>query len=510
MGSGAFLVEACRYLGERLLEAWVREGRAEELRSKEEDPLIYARRLVAERCLYGVDKNPFAVELAKLSLWLVTLQREKPFTFLDHNFRWGDSLVGCTFEQITAFHWKPGKQMGLFETELEDALQEAINARTRVLELSLEDTPDATRAMRTAMDDADDALARLRTIGDLLIGAFFSAITEKARESERMRRVHLLQKWLNGDVNAAEEVEFLAEETRAGLRPFHWMIEFPEVFYAGRSDPLASQESKTPAYLDAAVGNPPFAGKNSISESYGSSIILDWFKAVHSGSHGNADLCAHFFRRMESLLGVHGTIGLIATNTIAQGDTRSTGLQTLVAKRLAIYDATESMTWPGEAAVTISVVHLAKGEPSGNVCVIRLNGIPVSTINFRLRPKPERRDPVRLGENQGCSFQGSIVLGTGFILSPEERDDLVEKDPKNAERIFPYLGGEAVNTSPTQDFCRYIISFGQMSLEEAAQWPDLLSIVRGKSNQSGRNRKTSTASSIGGDFCAHAPSSTRR
>ena len=186
MGSGAFLVEACRYLGERLLEAWVREGRAEELRSKEEDPLIYARRLVAERCLYGVDKNPFAVELAKLSLWLVTLQREKPFTFLDHNLRCGDSLVGCSFEQITAFHWKPESRWAFSRPSSRTRSKRPSDARDLVLELSLEDTPEANRAMRTAMEDADDALARLRIIGDLLVGAFFSANNEKARESERL------------------------------------------------------------------------------------------------------------------------------------------------------------------------------------------------------------------------------------------------------------------------------------------------------------------------------------
>jgi len=480
MGSGAFLVEACRYLGERLLEAWGREKKVEALQAKEDDVLIYARRLVAERCLYGVDKNPFAVELAKLSLWLVTLQREKPFTFLDHNLRCGDSLVGCSFDQITAFHWKPGTQMELFETELNDALQEAIRARAVILERSPEDTPEANRAMRTAMEDADDALSRLRIIGDLVIGAFFYADKDKAREKERIRRLDLVQKWLDGDVGAGAEVEALARKIRHSLRPFHWMIEFPEVFYAGRKDPLTNEASKQPAYLDAAVGNPPFAGKNSISEFYGGSTIIDWLKTIHPGSHGNADLCAHFFCRMETFLGDHGTIGLIATNTIAQGDTRATGLQALVRKGLTIYDATESMPWPGEAAVTISVVHLAKGEPSGRVGTIQLNGAPTSVVNSRLRPKPERADPARLPENEGLNFQGSTVLGMGFTLTPEERGALIAKDPKNAEGIFPYLGGQEVNTSPTQDFDRYVISFGQMSLEEAQQRPDLLDIVREK------------------------------
>src|SRR5205807_1270981 len=95
MGSGAFLVAACRYLAERVVEAWEREEAAFDpatgtlLPEGAEDRLTLARRLVAERCLYGVDLNPMAVDMAKLSLWLVTLARNRPFTFVDHALRRG-------------------------------------------------------------------------------------------------------------------------------------------------------------------------------------------------------------------------------------------------------------------------------------------------------------------------------------------------------------------------------------------------------------------------------------
>lgn len=101
-------------------------------------------------------------------------------------------------------------------------------------------------------------------------------------------------------------------------------------------------------------------------------------------------------------------------------------------------------------------------------------------INSKLRPKRERPDPQNLAANAGKSFVGSYVLGMGFTLTPEEREALIVRNAKNAERIFPYIGGEKVNTSPTQDFHRYVINFGQMSLEEAEQWPDLIQIVREK------------------------------
>jgi len=477
MGSGAFLVAACRYLGEHLLEAWVREGRADRLQAKEHDALIYARRLVAERCLYGVDKNPFAVELAKLSLWLVTLQREKPFTFLDHNLRCGDSLVGCSFEQITAFHWNPGKQMGLFEAELQESLEEAIRARASIVERSPEDTPEANREMRTAMEDADDALSRLRFIGNLLIGAFFSAEKDKVRENERIRRLDLVQRWLDGDADDSAEVEFLAAETRDRLRPFHWMIEFPEVFYVGRVDPLTNQISEEPACLDAVVGNPPFMRGFDVSGRLGTPY-RDWLLQSHRPARGNADYCSHFFRRMDDMLGGHGTLGLIATKTIAQGDTRETALQPMIRQGGVIYDAIDALPWPGEASVTIAVVHLAKGNSRQFVRSVRLNGEEVPVINSRLRPKPERADPQRLRSNAGYASQGSQIYGPGFLLTPEERGALIDKNPRNADRIFPYLGGEEVNTSPSQDFDRYVISFHDMSLENASEWPDLIDIVR--------------------------------
>jgi len=119
MGSGAFLVEVCRQLGEALVEAWHAHGKVPII-PPDEDEVVFARRLVSQRCLYGVDRNPVAVDLAKVSLWLVTLAREHPLTFLDHALRHGDSLVGLSCKQIEAFHWDanaPRFQAGFETTE---------------------------------------------------------------------------------------------------------------------------------------------------------------------------------------------------------------------------------------------------------------------------------------------------------------------------------------------------------------------------------------------------------
>ena len=501
MGSGAFLVEACRYLGEHLLEAWHREEKTGSLYSAEDDLTTYARRQVAERCLYGVDKNPFAVELSKLSLWLITLQKEKPFTFLDHSLRCGDSLVGCSLEQIMAFDWNAGiqkkqpkkktkkqkqpslipAQLSLFQSEFDRAMLEAIVAREKIAELSQYDTPEANKNMELAMRDADDALSRLRLIGDLLIGAFFDEKKDAARKKERQRRKDLIEHYFADEeaIVAPEELLALANKTRSELRPFHWMIEFPEVFFAGRKDPLTGKSEDEPAFLDGVIGNPPFLGGGKVSSTSGAEYLA-WLQQQYIGK-GQCDLCAFFFERAGALLGSHGTAGYVATNTISQGDTRAGGLQSLLATGEAeIYRAEDSVAWPGVAAVTISTVNFAKGEARTFVGDKLLDGKLVDVINSRLRPTPERRDPVKLLSNEQMSFKGSMIYGQGFTLTPEERDSLVKQNPKNAERIFPYLGGKEVNTSPTHAFDRYVINFGDMSLEEAEAWPDLLSIVREK------------------------------
>lgn len=479
MGSGAFLVEACRFLGEQVVEAWRRSGELPAMIETHGEPLLHAKRLVAERCLYGVDKNAAAVELAKLSLWLETMSADKSFTFLDHVLRHGNSLVGLDPDQIRAFHWAPEKQLPMVKLLVDQALVEVREHREAIHALADDESDFAQSEKRRLLELAELAMDRVKLVADACVGAFFAGDKPKSREEERKKRLRVVEAWLGGDDGKRGEVEEWSREIREKHPPFHWHLELPEVFFLERPDPLEDEKVNRAAFVDAFVGNPPFAGKNgvvSLGDGY-----LDWLQTIHAGAHGNADLSAHFFRRVAALLGAHGTLGLIATNTISQGDTRATGLQHLVTReRFAIHDATRSMSWPGDAAVSVSVVLLAKGRARESLRVLRLDGEIVTAISSRLRPTPEQGDPIPLRANEGCSFQGSIVLGMGFTLAPKERDALVAKNKKNAERSFPYLGGQEVNTSPTQEHDRYVISFGQMSLEEAGRWPDLLAIVRDK------------------------------
>lgn len=477
MGSGAFLVECCRQLADEVVAAWGRAHEVENIAAEcpEGDVVAHARRLVAQRCLYGVDKNPMAVPLAKLSLWLFTLARDLPFTFLDHSLRHGDSLVGLDLGQVRAFHWKPVKQLTFVEIEIKRALGEVVAIRKDIHQLAGDSTPAGQKLKAQRLFDANDATEKLRKVADICVGAFFAEDKDNARVEALQVRGELVRAWLGGDADSGSLLEESAGEIRKRHSPFHWWLEFPEVFYEERPDPLSRDGGFGKAYVDAFVGNPPYAGKNTITDASGKAYLA-WLKVLHEGAHGNADLSAHFLRRAANLLGMHGVFGLIATKTIAEGDTRDAGLKALVKSKWRIFDATRSLTWPGAAAVTVSVVHAAKGNPAREVRVF-LDEAETEFINSRLRPSPEREDPSPLRANTGKCYQGTNILGPGFILTASDRCDLLASSPANAERISPYLGGENINNSPTQSFDRWVINFEGMALAEAAQWPDLLKIA---------------------------------
>ncbi len=444
-GSGAFLVEACRQLSARLVEAWGLHGGPPQLPA-DEDELLHARRLVAQRCLYGVDRNPMAIDLARLSLWLVTLARDHEFTFIDHALLHGDSLVGLTRKQIEGFHWDaeaPRFQFGTETPEVQRHVAQVSELRQLIRELG-DGAPE--HELRELLDEADRELENVRGVADLVLIAFFEGGKPKQRESKRLTFASLL-------LEAGQAAAASGAATGLPVEPFHWELEFPEVF--GRENPG----------FDAVVGNPPFAGKNTVAAA-NAAAYPDWLKQLHAESHGNSDLVAHFFRRAFNLLRECGTLGLVATNTIGQGDTRSTGLRWICKNGGEIYRAQCRLKWPGEAAVVVSVIHGAKGVYSGPRT---LDGQDVETISAFLFHSGGHDDPARIEANAGKSFQGSIVLGMGFtfddtdgkgVATPlSEMRRMIEDNPRNREAIFPYIGGEEVNTSPTHAHHRYVINF---------------------------------------------------
>ena len=239
------------------------------------------------------------------------------------------------------------------------------------------------------------------------------------------------------------------------------------------------------------MGNPPFQGGKKITGTLGTNYREFLVERLANGVKGNADLCAYFFLRAQHLLSNNGGFGLLATNTIAQGDTREVGLDQMAADGCVIHRAVASRKWPGTANLEVAHVWMRRARWAGEYV---LNEKPVSGITpFLTVPGKASGTPHRLAANQDKSFQGSIVLGMGFVLTPEEAQALIAKDLRNKDVLFPYLDGEDLNSRPDQSSSRWVINFFDWPLDAehddpkkpkgppyAVDYPDCLSILEEK------------------------------
>ncbi|MBK8752316.1 MAG: N-6 DNA methylase [Candidatus Competibacteraceae bacterium] len=442
MGSGAFLVETAKQLAEALVAAW-RAHRCLPKLPPDEDETLHARRLIALHCLYGVDKNPRAVELAQLSLWLATLARDHSFAFLDHALKCGDSLVGMN---LTALRPASGGQQDWVRSYLEQRIAEARTARARIQQAESED--EAT--LRGWLAEAEAATADLRWSGDELLAAAMQPGSKAVRtKAEKAARARIEQR-----LSAALLPSPSGRGAGGDRRGFHWELEFPEVF--GRANPG----------FDALVGNPPFVGGKRITGSLGTEYRDYLVERIANGKKGNADLCAYFFLRAGQLVRDGGMMALLATNTLAQGDTREVGLDQLTAQGFSIPRAVSSVPWPGEASLEVAQVWLHRGAWPGDFV---LNDQAVAGITpFLTVPGAIAGNPFRLAANADQSFQGSIVLGLGFVLTPEEVQSLIARNPRNKACLFPYLNGEGLNSRWDQSASRWVINFHDWPLHRQA------------------------------------------
>lgn len=484
MGSGAFLVQACRWLADRLVEAWslaeangnvvsVDGDVLDLLETQEPLPrdmdarIIIARRLIAERCLYGVDLNPLAVELAKLSIWLVTLAKGRPFGFLDHSLRCGDSLLGIhRLDQLIELSMTPerkGERSGhLFGQEIKKAVLEAIELRQSLREMPIRDIHDVETMARLDAD-ARHLIDVPKRIADAFIGLIFATGGNRTSLDGALSSLAIQAgQAIDGKIDSLATINDRAATTlvvelpsgKAFRRPFHWPLEFPEVF------------QREGCGFDALVGNPPFVTGKRISTYLGETLQA-FIKNTFEDSKGAADLCVYFMRRGFSLARVGGLVGMIATKSIAEGDSRTVGTAWLRTKSAKFVWAIHELPWPGQASVTVSLLVMIRGDWKG---VYILNGKQAVGINSRLADHDgeDVSEPKALLSNRGKCTRGVVVLGSGFLISEEERQELLSNDPSNQEVIKPYLTGmdivRVVGSKPTG----WIISFGLMPYDKAS------------------------------------------
>jgi hypothetical protein len=477
-GSGAFLVAAARYLADRVIEAWRLQGR---MAGRDEATMrVTAIRHVVASCLYGADINAMAVEMCKLSLWLVSLDRGLPFSFVDDKVFHGNSLLGLTHRrQVERLHIDPppvapgyvqtgltfsahdNALVGVFETvKLEERISSAIRLRQGLTHVVEPNDPERDgAAMRRQTEQSRAEVAPLARIADgvvaagLRLGGKPGTALDAAYEDLRLA-VQMAwpeqgagdDTWLDRII--AEGLTPTVDTDEPRWRPLHWVLEVPDVMAGSRPG------------FDAIIGNPPFLGGKKVSGAIGSNAREWLVNQLADGAKGNADLVAYFFLRAQGLLKERGTIGLIATNTIAQGDTREVGLDRMVESGLTITQAIQSRSWPAKsanleyAAVWGSVGPVADDVP--RVC----DDIEVARISPLLEPEGRvTGNPVRLGENVGVAFIGSNVNCVDeFCFTQSHADEWLVKEPRLKPYILPYLTGADVN-SGSGSATRWIADF---------------------------------------------------
>lgn len=472
-GSGAFLVAAARYLSERLVEAWVAEGMVDGAASANaEDLRRQALREVIARCLYGADINPMAVEMCKLSMWLVSMDKSKPFSFVDDKIFCGNALLGLTsLDQLRYLHVDP-KPSTMQEQLLVDIDAKIVAATQLRHELARpveeRDPMRSTRAKVRLLEQFRELTAELRLIADGLVAA---ALPLGGKPGRQLDDAFKTLSWQLHEAFPAHgspgDATKLIDRIASGLtptvetdyerwQPLHWVVEAPEVIVERGG-------------FDAVVGNPPFLADKKMKSALGDGV-REWLSQQVAGNiRGGADLATYFLRRAGALTRQRSIIGIVATNTLAQGDSRQVGLETMCASSWRIYRARSSHPWPA-ASAQLEIVCVWTCSDC-DVISAELDGALLPSISPLLEPEGRVSGmPVKLKENARIAFVGTLLQGEGFLISKEERAELLALSPTDAEVIMPYLNGAEVNTDPEHRGTRWAINFGERSEESARKF----------------------------------------
>ena len=220
------------------------------------------------------------------------------------------------------------------------------DAKTKreALEAMASDTPEQIAAKVVLYADAEESVAKLKAASDVLLALELKGLKGSAHEAERAAIAdQMMVHWHRG----LKELRAFADGLLKGRRTLHWPLAYPEIM---------GTEG-----FDAFVGNPPFLGGRRISFRL-SSDLLEYLKGWLLGPAGTTDLCVYFLLRAHILACRNGHVGLVVSDIVSQGESRTNGLEHLLANGSSIHVAVKSTDWPGEAGVKIAILHLAKGD----------------------------------------------------------------------------------------------------------------------------------------------------
>ncbi len=471
MGSGHFLVEATEHIARFLVELDVSpeetDGEAE---------LAYWKRRVAQSCVYGVDANPLAVDLAKLSLWLATVAKDRPLSFLDHHLRCGNSLVGTRISELQPGGGKRRKkergddgQLSMLE---DDAFRRSVSTAVGSIWLIEESPADTVQEVkeqeRLYARLREDLTRRYARLADLSTATHFGVEVDRSLwrpladyvTKGGIAALPPFDAWLSAADNVARERRF-----------FHWELEFPDVYFDRQGRPLGED-----AGFDAVVGNPPYVRQEALGD------LKPYLAAVYPETyHGVADLYVYFYQQGLRQLRRGGCMSYIVTNKWLRAG-YGEPLRGYFAETGAleeIVDFGHAPIFP-DADVFPCIVVLKKPEEPKNAAEgeVRVVEFPrealkesvdlAGYVEDHAHAVPKRRfgstawsletsavddliakireKGVPLAEFAGVKPYRSVLTGLNeaFLIDTPTKERLVREDPRSAEVIKPYLRGQDI------------------------------------------------------------------
>ena len=325
MGSGHFLIRACQYLAEEIAtNPYTSDPQSEDIEG-DESTMTFWKRRIAENCLYGVDVNPMAVELAKLALWLETVAADSPLTFLDHHLQCGNSLVGATIDSLNNLPGDEGLLKEQFTREVETSLPvllEPLNVIGTISSDTVKNVKEKEGIYRRRFLPARErfsAVANLWTAeamcGGLINPDQYKDVLEALGTKHRFAQV-LESKW------ARDALALLNEKA---MVPFNWELAFPQVF-------LADGKCSQTVGFDVILGNPPY---DVLSEKESNRNIdhlkrfIEFDSCLAPAQVGKSNLYKLFVARSVSLLAEGGYFSFIVPMTLL-GDAQTSGIRRLL------------------------------------------------------------------------------------------------------------------------------------------------------------------------------------
>lgn len=327
MGSGHFLIRVCQYLAEEIATN-PRSGDPDvAAMAGDESTLTFWKRRIVEHCIYGVDLNAVAVELAKLALWLETAAIDQPLTFLDHHLRCGNSLVGAAIESIEALHGDKIGGKGLFAARVQGRLPAMLQAVSDIAAMPSETVPQVKEKERLYRKVLEPVREPLQSAADAWCSPFFAPKGKGISQSDYQGLLNALDEpaRLRKLVAQPAMAAHLAAARQEAVNAFHWQLAFPEVFFDGTG-------LREDGGFDAVVGNPPYDVLSEKETGHDLSALKRFLKAqpIYSPSfRGKNNLYKLFVCRAAGLLADGGRLGFITPMAIL-GDDQAADLRRMM------------------------------------------------------------------------------------------------------------------------------------------------------------------------------------